>query len=394
MKLWQKKVRLDPRIEAFTVGDDPELDLNLVAYDCLASIAHARALRKAGILTAAELARLASELKKIMTLHQRGRFRIRRDQEDCHTAIEQHLTRRLGNLGKKIHTARSRNDQVLAAMRLYMLDRLDAIGKGADAFLEALAGLKKRSGRVRYPGYTDTRKAMVSSVAMWCDAFIESMRENARLLALTRTWIDQSPLGTGAGYGIPLIGLDRELTAREAGFSRVQKSPIFVQNSRGKFESLAAHLCVQIMMDLSRAASDLILFSLPALGYIELPESLCTGSSIMPQKKNPDVLELVRARFHEVAACSSQIQSTPAGLISGYHRDLQLTKKPVMQSLSITELSLGIMALVVRRLKVNEARCRADLTDEVFAAEKAYALVRKGVPFREAYRRIAGQYRT
>ncbi|MBN1894762.1 argininosuccinate lyase [bacterium] len=394
MKLWQKKVRLDPRIEAFTVGDDPELDQNLVAYDCIASIAHAKTLKKAGILSAAELARLTAELKKILDLHKKGKFRITRDQEDCHTAIEQHLTRRLGDLGKKIHTARSRNDQVLAAMRLYMLDRLNAIGKEADAFMQALAGLKKRRGRVRYPGYTHTRKAMVSSVALWCDAFIESMRENIRLLALTRTWIDQSPLGTGAGYGIPLIELDRELTAREAGFSRVQKSPVFVQNSRGKFESLAAHLCVQIMMDLNRAASDLILFSLPALGYFELPESLCTGSSIMPQKKNPDVLELVRAKFHETAACGFQIQSTTAGLISGYHRDLQLTKKPVMQCLDITARSLGIMSLVIRRLRVNEARCKADLTEEVFAAEKAYALVQKGVPFREAYRRIAEQLRS
>jgi len=393
MKLWQKKVKLDPRIEAFTVGDDTELDQNLVAYDCLASIAHAKTLRKAGILSAAELARLTAELKAILALHRRGKFRIRKDQEDCHTAIEQHLTRRLGDLGKKIHTARSRNDQVLAAMRLYMLGRLDAIKKEADAFTAALSSLKKRSGRVRYPGYTHTRKAMVSSVAMWCDAFTESMRENDRLLTLARTWIDQSPLGTGAGYGIPLLEMDRGLTAREAGFSRVQKSPIFVQNSRGKFESLVSHLCMQIMMDLGRVASDLILFSLPALGYFELPESLCTGSSIMPQKKNPDVLELVRARFHQVAAYGSQIQSTPAGLISGYHRDLQLTKRPVMECLDITVQSLGIMALVVRSIKVNSARCKADLTSEVFATEKAYALVKKGMPFRDAYRRVSEQFR-
>ena len=391
MKLWQKNKPLDKRIEAFTVGDDPLLDQRLIAYDCRASVAHAKTLQKAGILNKTETSKLIRELESIIALDEEGAFIIRQEQEDCHTAIENHLTEKLGDLGKKIHTGRSRNDQVLAALRLYYLDAIHAIRSSAEDYTQALTNFKRQFGRIRYPGYTHTRKAMVSQIGMWADAFSESMRDNLKLLAAVREIVNQSPLGTGAGYGVPLE-LDRKATAALAGFGRVQKSPIYVQLSRGKFEAALIHVLAQILLDLNRLASDLILFSMPKFGYFKLPPEFCTGSSIMPQKKNPDILELMRAKFHEVAASEFQIFSLLSNLISGYHRDLQLTKKPVMRAIDQTQECLHMMALVVRSLQANGDRCRQDMTEELFATEKVHELVKKGMPFREAYRLVAEEY--
>ena len=277
MKLWQKNSRLDPRIETFTVGDDPKLDLKLVQYDCLASIAHARMLGKIGILETDEVEKLNQELNHIIELNHQNKFHISQEQEDCHTAIENHLTEKLGELGKKIHTARSRNDQIIAALRLYYKSELDQVDSIIHEFLHSIKNIMKRCGSVQLPGYTHTRKAMVSSVALWAAGYAESMTDNLSLLGFTRELMDQSPLGTGAGYGIPL-DIDREYTARMAGFSRVQQHPTYVQLSRGKLESTLVHTMTQIMVDLNRMASDIILFSEPALGYFELPPAFCTGS--------------------------------------------------------------------------------------------------------------------
>lgn len=391
MKLWQKNSKLDPRIEAYTVGDDPILDLNLVKYDCLASIAHTRMLGKIGVLEKEEVEKLEKELNHIIELNQKNKFHITLEQEDCHTAIENHLTEKLGELGEKIHTARSRNDQVLAALRLYYKSELDKIEKMIHDFLQSLQNLMKHSGSVQFPGYTHTRKAMVSSVSLWAAGYAESMADNLSLLDFTRELIDQSPLGTGAGYGVPL-NVDREFTAEQAGFSRVQQHPTYVQLSRGKLESTLLHAMTQIMVDLNRLASDLILFSESVLGYFRLPPALCTGSSIMPHKKNPDVLELVRAHYHRVLAGEIQLKTQIGNLISGYHRDMQITKKPVMESLDITEKSITIITLVIDNLKVDPEKCKAGLTPEIYATEKVYALVKEGVPFREAYRRIAREF--
>ncbi len=392
MKLWKKNVELDPRIEKFTVGDDPQLDQQLVRYDCEASIAHSRMLGKIGILKGKEVVELVTELRRIVRLEAEGKFRIRPEEEDCHTAIENHLTKKLGDLGKKIHTARSRNDQVLAALRLYYRDRLKQCDQRLLDMIRALGTLKKHYGSIRFPGYTHTRKAMVSSVGLWADGFADSFEDDRRLVRFVSEWIDQSPLGTGAGYGIPLK-LDRAYTAKLLGFRKVQANPVYVQNSRGKFESALVHALGQIMLDLNRAASDLILFSLPDIGYFVLPEAFCTGSSIMPQKKNPDVLELVRAKYHRVVACEIQLNTTTANLISGYHRDLQLTKQPVMEAFDIATECLFVMTLVVRHLKADPEKCRKGLTEEVYATEKVYELVKQGIPFREAYRIIGNRYK-
>jgi argininosuccinate lyase len=391
MKLWKKNIELDPRIERYTVGDDTQLDLRLVQYDCEASIAHARMLGKIGILKAGEVKKLVAGLRDIQKLDKDGRFAIRREDEDCHTAIENHLTRTLGEAGKKIHTARSRNDQVLAALRLYYRDRLDETVAGLHLLIRALGSLKKRCGKVRYPGFTHTRKAMASSFGLWADGFAEAIEDDRRLIQFTAAWINRSPLGTGAGYGIPLR-LDRAYAAKLLGFSGVQKNPIAVQNSRGKFEATIVHALGQVLYDLNRMSSDLIFFSLPDLGYVSLPDAFCTGSSIMPQKKNPDVLELMRAQVHRVAAMEAQLRNAAVNLISGYHRDLQLTKKPVMEAFDITLDTLAVAKLVVENLKVDAGACRRAMTDEVLATEKVYELVRRGMPFREAYRLVGKKY--
>ncbi len=391
MKLWQKDKKLNEQIEAFTVGDDPVLDLRLIKYDCIASKAHARMLGKIGILTNQEVHKLTDGLDEIIQLREKGQFTITREQEDCHTAIENHLTEKLGELGKKIHTARSRNDQVLTAVRLYLRDAIEEIIICIEDLIQSIETLVKSSGQVQYPGLTHTRKAMVSTIEMWASGYGESMQDNILLLKSVGTLLNQSPLGTGAGYGIPLE-IDREITKSELAFDKVQKSPIYVQLSRGKFESTLIHVLGQIMLDLNRMSSDLIMMSMSDFGYFKLPDEFCTGSSIMPQKKNPDVLELIRAKYHGIAAKEVEIKGIVANLISGYHRDLQLTKRPILEALDTTESCLSIMSLIVQNLIVDKASCQKALTDEVYATEKVYALVQKGIPFREAYQQIAREF--
>ena len=392
MKLWNPSTDTDRLIEQYTVGSDYETDLLLVPYDCRASIAHARMLGGIGILDAAEVEQLIQGLEEIIALAERGEFSIAPEQEDCHTAIEQYLTENIGEAGEKIHTGRSRNDQVLTALRLLYKDSIDDIADTADSLISIMESFDSEFGTVKVPGYTHTRKAMPSSMGMWITAYRDGVSDDLKLLGNARSLINQSPLGTGAGYGTPLE-LDRQCTSQELGFERIQENPVYAQHSRGKFDLLILQTCVQIMYDMNRMASDLILFSMPQFGFFRLPEKFCTGSSIMPQKRNPDVLELVRSKYHTICGYESQLQSQSANLISGYHRDLQLGKEPVIQGLQITLGTLEVMARVVGGLEVDTERCAEELTEELYATERAYDLVREGVPFREAYRRISGEFR-
>ena len=388
MKLWDKGKNVNSRVIDFTVGDDYIFDQKLLKYDCIASIVHAKMLGKIGILQKDELGKLVLALKEIIELDKQGKFKIKKEQEDCHTAIENYLTDKLGELGKKIHTARSRNDQVLTALRLYLRDQ----GKNFRSLMEKLqisiSAFINREGDVKIPGYTHMQKAMPSSIKLWAGSFIDSMEDNKRLLGAVIEILNQSPLGTAAGYGVPLK-IDREFTAKELGFARVQKNSIYVQNSRGKFENSFLHALSQAMFDLNKIATDLILFSMPEFGYFELPDEFCTGSSIMPQKKNPDILELLRAKYHVVSSCELEVRSLVSNLISGYHRDVQLTKEPVMKACAITKESLEITAKLFNNLSVNRKKCAAAMTEEIFATEKVYDLVKQGIPFREAYQQIA-----
>jgi argininosuccinate lyase len=391
MKLWQKEYKLNKKIEDFTVGEDYILDQKLVKYDCLASIAHAKMLGKIGILKNKEVKKIVKELNNIIELDKKGKFRILKKQEDCHTAIENYLTEKLGELGEKIHTARSRNDQVLTALKLYYKDELSDCKKLISELLLTITNFLQKYGKIKLPGYTHTRKAMLSSIKLWGSSFIDSMKDNLKLVDAALELVDQSPLGTGAGYGLP-VKVDREYTAGLLKFKKLQENPIYTQNSRGKFESTILHVLSQIMLDLNKIASDLIIFSMPEFGYFELPEEFCTGSSIMPQKKNPDVLELLRGKYHVVVSYEFQVKNIISNLLSGYNRDFQLTKEPTMKGFQITKESLSIINLVFRELRVNEEKCTEALTEDVYATEEVYKLVKKGVSFRKAYKIIAKKY--
>lgn len=392
MSLWEKGYDLDAEVARFTVGNDWQLDARLVAYDCRASLAHAEMLERTGVLTEAELESLRAALDHIVGAHDEGTFEIQAADEDVHTAIERVLTERCGDAGRKIHTARSRNDQVLTALRLYERDEVAALTERLARYRQALADRIGRDGRVPLPGYTHMRKAMPTTVAAWLGCFVEACDDDRRLLQVTGELLDQSPLGTAAGFGVPVLDVDRRGTAQALGFSRLTKSGLYAQLSRGKLDAALLHACGQLLMSLNRLASDLILFSMTEFGFVRLPDELCTGSSIMPQKKNPDVLELVRASYHVVTGEQLKLQGLIGNLMSGYHRDAQLGKEPLFVGLDRTQACLDVMALVVDGMVIDEPRCRQALTDELYATERAYGLVKEGVPFREAYRRIGAEF--
>ena len=387
-KLWDKGYDLNKTIESYTVGNDPILDKQLVYYDCVASIAHAKMLGEINLLTETEVQDLIRELNHIIDLDKKGEFPITQEQEDCHTAIEMFLIFALGDVGKKIHTARSRNDQVLTALRLYYKDEIENVVHNIKSLTNTISNFTSKYGKIHFPGYTHMQKAMPSSFGLWGSAFSDSMNDNLLLLDTVKIIIDQSPLGTAAGFGVPL-NIDREFAAKELEFSSVQSNPIYTQYSRGKFEITILHVLSQIMLDLNKIASDLILFNMSEFGYVELPDEFCTGSSIMPQKKNPDVLELLRAKYHVVSSYEFQVSRLTSDLISGYNRDIQLTKEPVMNGFSTTLDSLEITTLLFQNLVVNKVKCKSALDDEIFATEKLYKLVKKGIPFRDAYMQIA-----
>ncbi len=386
-RLWDKGDALDRLIHAFTVGDDPQVDLHLVYWDCLGSAAHARTLEKAGVLTSEECAGLIAGLAEIARLASEGRFEIPLELEDCHTAIEAHLTTTAGEAGQKIHTGRSRNDQVATAMRLYMRHHALRWMELLDRFACACLERARRDGDVPMPGYTHLQPAMPSSVGLWLAAWAEAAVEHmASGLDLLHR-LDRCPLGTGAGFGISLP-LDRQWTAELLGFSKIQRNPIDVQNSRGRFETYFLRVGVDVAGMLEKLAVDLVLFATREFGFVKLPVEMTTGSSIMPQKRNPDVVELVRGHAGVVRGRLAQLEWVCAKLPSSYHRDLQLTKAPVVAGVQDVDAMLTVMTRVVDGLAFDAQRLRAAMSDELYAADAAYALVRQGVPFREAYRRV------
>jgi argininosuccinate lyase len=387
--LWQRDEPADPWFEAFLAGDDHQLDLQLIPHDCRASLAHARMLHGLRVLSADELVALNWALREIESRARRGEFTIAAGEEDGHTAIENALVERCGDAGKKIHTGRSRNDQVLTALRLWEKEQLAAILAAVQDYTDAIAAVCGRQGNVPMPGYTHMQAAMPTTVEIWLGSFAAAADDDRRYLELALETVDQCPLGTAAGFGVPVFELDRERTARELGFARVQANPLHAQLSRGRTESLVLAACSQVMHGLNRLASDLLLFSTREFDLVGLPEALCTGSSIMPQKRNADVLELVRGHYHVVQGEETKVRTLTAGLMSGYNRDVQLTKAPLMRGVAITRDCLRAMTMVLEGLTVNETACAAALTDELYATERALELVARGVPFRDAYRQVA-----
>lgn len=387
-RLWDKGGDLNATIHAFTVGDDPHWDAYLVEWDCIGSAAHARTLLRAGLLTAAECEQLVLGLREISELAHDGAFPISMELEDCHTAIESYLTKTCGDAGKKIHTGRSRNDQVATAMRLFMRDRALRWTDQLTTFIETLLARIERDGATPMPGYTHLQRAMPSSVGLWLHAWAEAALEQQRAAVDLLNRLDCCPLGTGAGFGVPLP-LDREYTATILGFSRVQRNPIDVQNGRGRFETYFVRVAADIGALLEKMASDLVLFATTEFGFVQLPDSMTTGSSIMPQKRNPDVLELMRAAGGRIRSRLHELECIAAKLPSSYHRDLQLTKAPAIRAALEAGQLLDIASAVIVGLRFDEKRLRAAMSPELFATAAALELVRQGVPFRDAYRRAA-----
>jgi argininosuccinate lyase len=391
-RLWEKGAALDAVVHRFTVGDDPVWDRHLVHWDCLGSAAHARTLARAELLSRAELDALLTGLAEIDRLARAGEFEIPEELEDCHTAIEATLTKRCGEAGAKIHTGRSRNDQVATAMRLFMRHHaLDWLGL-LDEFIEAVAARMHRDGQLVMPGYSHLQPAMPSSVGQWLHAIAEAGLEQMRAAQDLLGRLDTCPLGTGAGFGVPLP-LDRAYTAELLGFSRMQRSPLDVQNSRGRLEKYSVRVAVDIAAILEKMSCDLVLFMTAEFGFLELPESMTTGSSIMPQKKNPDVLELLRGRGARLRARLLELEWVTSKLPSGYHRDLQLTKEPTIRvALELADL-LQVATRVATEFTINAERLTAAMRPELYATHAALELAQQGVTFREAYRRVAAEIR-
>ena len=387
-KLWDKGYDVDAELVAFTTGDDWLLDRELVTADCTASAAHARMLAKIGVLTDDEATRLVAELKAIVRDSQSGGFTVEPADEDCHTAIENRLVERLGDLGKKIHTCRSRNDQIIAATRLYAKDKLHELFDAVLGLAGTLRDFAETHKDVPMVGRTHTQIAMPSSVGLWAGAWLESLLDDAKLLETAYELNDQCPLGSAASYGVPL-DIDREYTSELLGFAKLQNNVLYANNSRGKIESIILGAGVQIAVDLSRLAQDLINFSVPEFGYFRIPKELCTGSSIMPQKRNPCGLELIRAKTSTILACQNQILGILKGLPSGYNRDFQETKRPFLLGMRLTTACVRVMEQTFRRLEVDEERLLAAFTPEVFATDEALRLVvEEDMPFRDAYKQV------
>jgi argininosuccinate lyase len=389
-RLWDKGTPLDARVLAFTAGDDHLLDNRLVRYDIQASIAHADMLAVQGLLSAQDLKSIREALAAIGEEHALGRWRVALEQEDCQTAIENLLTARIGETGGRLHAGRSRNDQVLAALRLYLRDAAEELRRGADAVADALEALGARHGPMVLPGYTHMQQAMPSTVELWARGFAAEMRDDAQGLALTQRRIDKNPLGSAAGYGTPNLELSREETRRRLNFAVTQEPVTAVQLSRGKAEAQLLFEITLLAQDAGRLAADLLLFYTQEFSFVSLPAAFTTGSSIMPQKRNPDVFELVRGRSALAQAALNEVLGITQKLTSGYHRDLQLIKPPLFRAIDSCLQTLGILPSALEGVAFRPENIRLD--PGIDAAAAANALVAKeGIPFREAYRRVAGK---
>ncbi|MCG2590277.1 argininosuccinate lyase [Rhodohalobacter sulfatireducens] len=392
-KLWQKsntetETSTSKKAEAFTVGNDYILDQELVPYDIQGSTAHAKALNKIGILTDKELEKLTSALHEILEDWKNNEFEIRIEDEDMHTAIELSLVKKLGDLGKKIHTARSRNDQVLTAVRLYEKKQLKEIKSLTRKVAGSILDFAEAHQGIPMPGFTHTRKAMLSSVGLWAGAFAEILILQAESSGGIEALVDKSPLGSAAGFGTS-FDIDREQEAEDLGFSEPLICSTTAQLSRGWTELQFVQYLSGVTSVLNRFASDVIQFSSSAYPYFDLDTSVCTGSSIMPQKKNPDVAELLRGGHSELVGFASSLQILTTNLGSGYHRDLQLSKEPVLKAVNKTKQLLEAAGLLITNMEPIKENLAEACSSEIFAAEAAYDLVKeKGMTFREAYRHI------
>ena len=386
--LWQKPgVAVDTQIQAFLAGDDVILDREFFLHDIAASRAHAEGLQHLGILDTGALDDIARELAVLADDFRSGTFVLDERFEDGHSAIEARLVERLGDTGRRIHTGRSRNDQVLVATRLWLKEKLARTQVLCIETADVALRRARAEADVPLPGYTHLQRAVVSSLGMWWGAWAEAFIDNAARARDTAAWIDANPLGSAAGYGVNLA-LDRDHTTAALGFARMQVSPPYAQLSRGKFELAALEALGSAMLDLRRVAWDLSLFTSAEFGFVALPAQYTTGSSIMPNKRNPDVIELMRATYASVAAARCEIEQL-LSLPSGYHRDLQVSKGALFHGFGKGLQALALLPDLLRNLEWKPERMRAALEPSMYATDLAVEMAKHGVPFRDAYRQAA-----
>jgi argininosuccinate lyase len=390
MKLWEKGIPTDKKTDLFTVGNDRELDLVLAEYDVIGSIAQAKMLAKVGLLTEAEGADLVTALQEILTDIQAGNFTIEDSFEDVHSKVEYLLIEKLGDTGKKIHTARSRNDQVLTDVHLYLKAEILTIKAQVKELFDLLITLSKQYQNVLLPGYTHFQVAMPSSFGMWFSAYAETLIDDVTMLNAALTVADQNPLGSAAGYGSS-FPVDRSFTTREMGFKTLKYNSVAAQMSRGKVEKITAFAMASVAGTLSKLAMDITLYLSQNFSFIALPQHLTTGSSIMPHKKNPDIFELIRGKCNKIQALPYEITLITNNLPSGYHREFQLLKEGLFPALQSLKACLEMAQYSIREIKVNESILDDKKYDYLFTVDALNELVTSGIPFRDAYKIVGEQ---
>ncbi len=387
MKLWDKGFSTDKKIDHFTVGNDRELDLHLAKYDVIASKAHAKMLGKIGLITSDETDALVNELDGIGKSIAEGTFTIEDSFEDMHSKIEFLLTEKLGDTGKKIHTARSRNDQVLVAMHLYLKAELSEIKSQTKTLFDLLMDLAEKHKTILLPGYTHLQIAMPSSFGLWFSAYAESLIDDLYFIDAAYKVADQNPLGSAAGYGSS-FAIDRSFTTQEMGFETMKFNVVAAQMGRGKVEKATAFGIANIAATLSKMAMDICLYMSQNFDFISFPDELTTGSSIMPHKKNPDVFELVRGKCNKLQSIPNQLTLVINNLPSGYHRDLQLVKEIIVPAIQDMKACLEILTFSLKEIRINENIIEDPKYDYLFSVDTLNELVQNGMPFRDAYKKM------
>ncbi len=387
MKLWDKGFSTDKKIDHFTVGNDRELDLQLAKYDVIASKAHAKMLGKIGLIDTTETEDLVSELDIIGTSIEKGDFTIEGSFEDMHSKIEFILTEKLGDTGKKIHTARSRNDQVLVAMHLYLKEELSEITSLTKSLFNLLLEKAEEHKEILLPGYTHLQIAMPSSFGLWFSAYAESLIDDLYFIEAAYKVADQNPLGSAAGYGSS-FPVDRIFTTKEMGFKTLKYNVVSAQMGRGKVEKATAFGMASIAATLSKMAMDICLYMSQNFNFVSFPDELTTGSSIMPHKKNPDVFELVRGKCNKLQSIPNQLTLVINNLPSGYHRDLQLVKEIIVPAIQDMKACLEILTFSLKEIRVNKNILEDEKYDYLFSVDTLNELVQNGMPFRDAYKKM------
>jgi len=392
-QIWQTQDgKLNPLVEAYTVGDDYILDAILAKYDVKASLAHARMLHSMGVLSDDDINNINSGLGELSKKIDNKSFIIEPSQEDCHTAIEEYLTENYGEVGKKIHTGRSRNDQSMVMMRLYMIDIFNYMQNAVAQLVKVYEETSKKYVNVAMPGYTHMQKAMPTTAGVWLGAYKDGFEDTSKLINGARIYIDQNPLGSASGFGISNFAMNRNITTKELNFAKTQENPMYCGYSRGLFENVVLQALSPVMIIAAKFANDMLLFSTSDFDFVALPPEFTTGSSIMPQKRNYDVFEIMRGNTKVYHSLQQQIQDIILGIGGGYQRDLQLTKRPFINALEICKQTVDLLTLMVPKIIVNKDKLAKAMTDDLFVTNKVYDLVNSGMSFRDAYIKVKQQY--